>query len=107
MADALSRLPQQTCEPAIDDDDPVELQATIATLQHGPISLESIRQHTDEDTVLSQVKRYIRDHWPTKQQLDTQFLPYYHVRKELSLEEMCVTRGEHRFVNRLHCSNAS
>ena len=98
MADALSRLPQQTCEPAIDDDDPVELQATITTLQHGPISLESIRQHTDEDTVLSQVKRYIHGHWPTKQQLDTQFLPYYRVRKELSLEEMCVTRGEHRFV---------
>ena len=32
MADALSRLPQQTCEPAIVHDTPAELQATVATL---------------------------------------------------------------------------
>ena len=39
-------------------DETVEVNATIATLQHGPISLESIQQHTDADNVLCKVRKY-------------------------------------------------
>ena len=59
MADALSRLPRPSHECAVAEDEAVELNATIATLQHGPISLESIQQHTDADNVLCQVRKYI------------------------------------------------
>ena len=98
MVDALSRLPRPSGSPAIIDDAPVALQAVIAALKGGPISLESIRQHTDEDAVLSQVKRYIHTRWPNKNRLATELLPYYYICNELSLEEMCISRGEHRFV---------
>ena len=43
MADALSRLPRPSHKSAITEDEAAELQATIAALQHGPISLESIQ----------------------------------------------------------------
>ena len=66
MADAPSRLPRPSGTPAVIDDTPVELQAVIAALKGGTISLERIRQHTDEDPILSRVKRYIRTRWPKK-----------------------------------------
>ena len=59
MADALSRLPRPSHECAVAEDEAVELNATIATLQHGPISLESIQQHTDADNVLCKVRKYM------------------------------------------------
>ena len=65
---------------------------------YGSISLESIQQQTDMDDTLCTVKKYIRTHWPTKKEIRPELLPYYHVRDELSLEAMCITRGEHRFV---------
>ena len=74
IADALSRLPRPASEqpppPAIIDDEPPELQATIASLAHGSISLDAIQRHTDADTLLHQVKEYIR-HCLAAQSLST------------------------------------
>ena len=98
MADTLSRLPRPSYECAVAEDEAVELNATIATLQHGPISLESIQQHTDADNVLCKVRKYIVSRWPNKKTVEPKLLPYHHVRDELSLEATCITRGEHRFV---------
>ena len=92
------RLPRQSHECAVAEDEAVELSATIATLQHGPMSLESIQQHTDADNVLSKVRKYIVSRWPNKKAVEPELLPYCHVRDELSLEATCITRGEHRFV---------
>ena len=97
IADALSRLPRPASEqpppPAIIDDKPPELQATIASLAHGSISLDAIQRHTDANTLLHQVKEYIRTAWPPKA-----LLPYYNVCSELSIDHECVVRCDKRFV---------
>ena len=71
--DALSRLPRPSHECAVAEDEAVELNATIATLQHGPISLESIEQHTDADNVLCKVRKYIVSRWPNKKAASIRF----------------------------------
>ena len=98
MADALNRLPRPSGTPAIIKDTPVEPHAVIAALKGEPPPLESIQQHTDEDTTLSQVKQCICTCWPNKKCLDTEILPYYYICNELPLEKMYISCSEHRFV---------
>ena len=70
----------------------------MASLSHGPISLETIRQHTETDTLLQQVKEYTRTTWSHKASVSANLMPYYNIRAELSIEHECITRCDHRFV---------
>ena len=100
IADALSRLPQESDDQseAINDYAHSPLRATIASLTSGPISVESIRQHTESDPLLSKVIEFTQSAWPAKKKLDSAFLPFFHVREDLSVENGCLTRAEHQFV---------
>ena len=101
IADALSRLPQPSCDqkPAIEEEDgPTALQKTIAALTAGPISVESIQKHTQADPLLTKVIEYTKSVWPDKKKLERSLLPFYQVRDDLAVEDGCLTRSEHRFV---------
>ena len=92
ITDALSRLSRPASEqpppPAVIDDELPELQATI------DYRISSARINT----LLHQVKEYIRTAWPPKASVPTSFLPYYNVRSELSIDHECVVRCDKRFV---------
>ena len=75
-----------------------ELMANMAALSSSPISIEAIRNHPKQDKLLAQVIHFSKSGWPAKKHVEKTLLSYYNVRDELSVEEGCLTRAEHRFV---------
>ena len=102
IADALSRLPRpaatQPPTPAISEGESPKFKATIAAITSGPISLDSIREHTTADSLLQQVKEYLHNTWPVKKAISAELQAYYNVRNELSMAHGCIVRSNHRFV---------
>ena len=89
-ADALSRLPQ----PETTDKDclPGDLVHLLNHLSATTTNASSIKRWTDTDPVLSQVRDFVLQGWPTTQ-LDDKFQPYHQRKDELSVLEGCIVWG--------------
>lgn len=61
-----------------------------------PVSAQRLRTETENDPVLSSVKRYVMKGWP-RTVTDVALKPYFHCRFELSVENGCLLRG-HKVV---------
>ena len=72
-ADALSRLPQPETTNA--DCVPGDLLHLLHHLSATTVSASNIRRWTDSDPILSRVRQYVLQGWPTTQ-LDEQFKPF-------------------------------
>jgi hypothetical protein len=59
------------------------------------MSFESIKESTDLDEELQEIKRYIKSGWPL-----SHVQPYYAVRNELSLVDNCVVKGRRVVIPR-------
>src|SRR5690606_31273060 len=89
-ADMLSRLPlkvmsQEPCFPS-------EILLLQSELEDSPITNQHIVAWTNNDDVLTRVRRSIHTgHWENSS--DPKILPYYKRRNELSVEKDCVLLG--------------
>ena len=80
-ADALSRLPSHR---ATEEVQPLpEIIFTIETIEDKLIDCKLLEKAVIEDTMLKQVKRYIRDGWPEENTLRNEGIGYYRRRTEL------------------------
>ena len=89
-ADCLSRLPRPVT--ASDPGPPADLEHLIHHLSSTCITAAHIKQWTNTDPILSQVKRFLMTEWPDKLP-EKQFTPYNIRRNELSLLDGCILWG--------------
>ena len=89
-ADALSRLPRSQTTDA--DRQPAELIYLLQHLSSTTINAASIRRWTDTLPVLSKIRQFILQGWPTTQ-LDEEFQPYSKRKAELSVLDGCILWG--------------
>ncbi|XP_064469649.1 uncharacterized protein K02A2.6-like [Ornithodoros turicata] len=87
VADALSRLP-------MNDETPTQFEEEIVSVVTGPISREILQEKVTEDSTLQRIQKYVADGWPSKQCLEEQDIPYFHVREELSCIEDILLRED-------------
>ena len=89
-ADALSRLPL----PAATDCTPVPGDWTLLVnfLDWSPVCSSDIRKQTDVDPTLSMVHKYLEKGWPSSVS-DSNLLPFYRRKDELSLQSGCILWG--------------
>ena len=91
-ADALSRLPLPM--PHLEVPRPPEVVHLVNYLDSTPLSSSRIRVWTDNDPVLSVVRRRVQEGWPAEDREDSQdLLPFFRRRYELSTEGGCVCGG--------------
>lgn len=92
LADALSRFPSNTKL----SDETEEFQINVISLL--PVSnqqLESIRNETNKDAVMAELRTYSSTEWPeTKNEVSHALRPYWHYRDELHVEEGLLLRGD-------------
>lgn len=100
VADALSRLPQpnSTRTDAIQGDEQCLLTTTIASISSGPISIDSLRRHTADDSLLQEVIQHTTSSWPQKKHLSDRILPFHHVRHDLTFDNGLLARSDTRLV---------
>ena len=89
-ADCLSRLPRPVT--ASDPGPPADLEHLIHHLSSTCITAAHIKQWTNTDPILSQVKRFLMTEWPDKLP-EKQLTPYNIRRNELSLLDGCILWG--------------
>ena len=111
-ADALSRLPLPS--DVRESEIPAEVVHLMEHLNSTPLSSSQIRQWTDQDLILSKVKRWVEEGWPDQPNSDQELAPYVQRRMELGLEGGCVLwgcrvvvppRGRTRALKMLHESH--
>ena len=89
-ADALSRLPLP--DTPVTTYVPPETVFSIERLAETPIRASQIRQWTERDPVLSRVKRFLLQGWPTVVEGE-ELRPYAKRKTELSLQDGCIFWG--------------
>lgn len=95
VADALSRLPISSGTRKDESD-------TLCVFETTPLMAKDVAKASKYDATLSKVYRYTLEGWPA-QVKDTELVPYYNRRAELSLEAGCVTWGSRVIVpTKLH-----
>ena len=91
-ADALSRLPLKSSRAEVPR--PPELVRLVEHLASTPLSCTKIRLLTDHDPILSRIRKWVQEGWPTREQSVNPDLQSYSRRKdELSTEGGCVLWG--------------
>ena len=89
-ADALSRLPQPVTTES--DCPPGDLVHLVNHLSSTTITAAHIRRWTDTDPVLSKVRNYLQQGWPSSE-LEKEFKPFKSRRNELSIMDGCILWG--------------
>ena len=87
-ADALSRLPLPT---KVNCMDPPEVINLLQHLDTTPVKSKDIQRMTDQDPILSTVKRFILSGWPVA--VSDELRPFLQRKHELSLYDGCVFWG--------------
>ena len=91
-ADALSRLPAPGSKK--EPPKPAEIVHLMEYLDSSPVSSAQIRTWTDQDPLMSKVKRWILSGWPDHTPSEEEELkPFSRRRYELSVEDGCVLWG--------------
>ena len=91
-ADVLSRLPLQDAPTEVPV--PGELVLLMSHLDNTPITAKEIKRGTDHDLVLSKVRRWILQGWPTKMPSENpELLPYFRRQQELDVYSGCILWG--------------
>uniref|UniRef100_A0A3B3T9U7 Gypsy retrotransposon integrase-like protein 1 n=1 Tax=Paramormyrops kingsleyae TaxID=1676925 RepID=A0A3B3T9U7_9TELE len=95
-ADCLSRLPLSCAETTED----VELEmVAVLTSDFAAVTEEELRRACDQCSVLSQVKSYITNGWPsTVKGLDPAMATFHRLQTELAVVDGYVIRGTHRVI---------
>lgn len=92
-ADGLSRLPLNS----ITEVDGGSINVLkLNTESQLPISVETIRQHTEEDENLKKISEYVREGWPQK--IDDNLKHYFLKRSNIASEDGCLFYGERILV---------
>ncbi|XP_026316320.1 uncharacterized protein K02A2.6-like [Hyposmocoma kahamanoa] len=81
-----------------DDDSAYDRAAYVCFVVEGsmPVTVSDIRNETNTDIILSQVKKYVMNGWPNRVS-DLKLKPYLLCRTQLAYENGCVMRG-HKVV---------
>ena len=90
-ADALSRLPSPSYPSNVPT--PPETIHLMELLDSTPVSARQIRNHTDRDPLLSQVKKFVQQGWPSTTEKSAELQPYERWKSELSLHDGCLLWG--------------
>lgn len=88
-ADGFSRLPLPS--PEVITPQPADYVLVMEQLESTPVNPDKIRQWTNRDKVLSQVKEFIMTSWPESR--DEELQPYFNRRTELSIHDGCIMWG--------------
>ncbi|XP_064464128.1 uncharacterized protein K02A2.6-like [Ornithodoros turicata] len=83
----------------MNDETPTQFEEEIVSVVTGPISREILQEKVTEDSTLQRIKKYVADGWPSKQCLEDQDIPYFHVREELSCIEDILLREDRIVVS--------
>ena len=95
VADALSRLSTFSSKPALDD---TENSNMIRTLNADHLSVDIIKQQTQQDQALKKVYHFVQNGWPRKRQVEQELQPFYTLRNEFSTENGYIVRNGDRIV---------
>ena len=88
IADCLSRLPIGESR----QDSEATLVCCVSSM---PVSLSEIKELTEKDEVLSDIRFYTVHEWPnSKEQLPTHIQPYFHMRDSFSVQDDIIMRGD-------------
>lgn len=95
-ADGFSRLPlsEQPREVPM----PQELVYLLEGLEISPVTVDQIRSWTDQDHVLSKVRRFVQHGWPRA--VDSVLKPYFSRQLELSIQDNCLLWGNRIVVTK-------
>ncbi|KAF7233827.1 hypothetical protein EG68_12650, partial [Paragonimus skrjabini miyazakii] len=74
-----------------------EMVAAIDDLEIHAVTRRRLREHTQLDDDLEQLKQYISTGWPSVKNITEELKCYYPLRQELSVINDCIMRGS-RFV---------
>ena len=87
-ADALSRAPSMNSvnDTELQQDAETLLNISVQSLPITEATLEEYRKGQDEDGICSSVKEYCKQGWPKKRNLETQVIPFWKARGNLSLD---------------------
>ena len=97
LSDTLSRAPIHE----VYDDTNVERVSNLAFTPFNKTRLEKIRQETDHDEALAELKRVIQQGWPTlRQDTPESVRPYFDYRDELAMQDGIILRGERIVIPR-------
>ena len=92
--DALSRLPVPTSAPSPSEKVPSETVHLMEFLDASPVTADQIRRWTSRDPTLSVVMQYVREGWPSDNEvLSPTFRPYRARKAELSVHDGCLLWG--------------
>ncbi len=80
VPDALSRLPLESTDNAVEDCYMVHL---VCQAQSEGVSMEEVQSCLEADPLLPTVCHFVGQGWPHKAQVSEKLRPYYHVRQEL------------------------
>lgn len=61
------------------------------------ITLELLRKHTKDDTVLMKVQEYMMNSWPLRIKIPAEIQPFFVVQEKLTVIDGCIVKGA-RFV---------
>jgi len=93
-ADVLSRSPlRDRGQPEQEEEINLYVNMIISNLPALEKRLQEIREHQEQDEILSQVKIYCAKGWPDRSTIDRAYLPYAHVEEELSVENGLLLKG--------------
>ncbi len=95
----LSHLPLSMTGPAVDNSDVLQLIQQIHL--HG-ISFSKIKEHTQSDSLLPTVLRFIDTHWLCRNQIPNSLHPFYSVQGELKILEGVLLLLFHRHCKQSH-----
>ena len=99
-ADALSRLPLP--EDTIVDGKINWVQDSTELLRNQinqlPVTAKAISKVTQHDPILSRVKKFTTDCWPSAEEVEPKLLPFFRRRNEITTEEGCLLWGVRTIV---------
>ncbi|KAG7453524.1 gypsy-16 si [Solea senegalensis] len=92
VADLLSRVKLKTVGDVAQDPSEPELVLMLHTPLQGAVSLRELQDASAQDSVLNQLRTFIREGWPSK--VSEELAPFHRVKDDLSCwNDVCVARG--------------
>lgn len=85
VADALLQLPLPGLQ---------EQEEEIVSLVSSCVTKQQLQEAVKSDSLLQLVRSFVRTQWPSKRNLSSELLPFYHVREELAVMDDLLLRDE-------------
>lgn len=91
-ADGLSRLPLPCTKEEKERKDPADV-FQFKQIERLPVTVQELQRETRNNPTLAKVMQATMSGWPAKREIDTELLPYFNKRDELTVHDGCLLWG--------------